>query len=78
MDTDEELFCAHVGHQLAGLHGVEAVRFSGSRAAGTQRSDSDWDFAIYYRVPTSTLQASAPSSGQAKSSRSTAGVATDE
>jgi len=28
---------------------VEAVTLGGSRAEGTQRPDSDWDFSIYYR-----------------------------
>jgi hypothetical protein len=28
---------------------VEAVSLGGSRAAGTNRPDSDWDFAVYYR-----------------------------
>jgi predicted nucleotidyltransferase len=26
-----------------------AVALGGSRAAGTQRPDSDWDFSLYYR-----------------------------
>ncbi|MDO9396882.1 MAG: nucleotidyltransferase domain-containing protein, partial [Herbiconiux sp.] len=29
--------------------GVEAVALGGSRAQGTNRPDSDWDFSIYYR-----------------------------
>jgi predicted nucleotidyltransferase len=28
---------------------VRAVTLGGSRAAGTTRPDSDWDFAVYYR-----------------------------
>jgi predicted nucleotidyltransferase len=35
--------------RLASLPTVEAVALGGSRAAGTHRPDSDWDFAIYYR-----------------------------
>ncbi|OXM70108.1 MULTISPECIES: nucleotidyltransferase domain-containing protein [Amycolatopsis] len=38
-----------VAARLAGLPGVEAVTLGGSRAAGTHRPDSDWDFAVYYR-----------------------------
>jgi predicted nucleotidyltransferase len=45
---DEE-FCQHVASRLAGLPGVRAVALGGSRAAGTPRPDSDWDFAVYYR-----------------------------
>ncbi|HEY9291384.1 MAG TPA: nucleotidyltransferase domain-containing protein, partial [Microlunatus sp.] len=36
--------------QLAALPGVEAVALGGSRAQGTARPDSDWDFGIYYRT----------------------------
>jgi len=46
--SDEE-FCAAAGARLAGLPGVVAVSLGGSRAAGTARADSDWDFAVYYR-----------------------------
>jgi len=42
-------FCDYVAGQLAGLPGVRAVTLGGSRAAGTNRADSDWDFAVYYR-----------------------------
>jgi Polymerase beta, Nucleotidyltransferase len=34
---------------LAGMPGVQAVCLGGSRAQGTSRPDSDWDFAVYYR-----------------------------
>jgi predicted nucleotidyltransferase len=34
---------------LADLPGVVAVALGGSRATGTNRPDSDWDFAVYYR-----------------------------
>jgi predicted nucleotidyltransferase len=47
---DEE-FRAEAGRLLAGLPGVAAVSLGGSRAAGTARPDSDWDFAVYYRGP---------------------------
>lgn len=35
--------------RLAGLPGVEAIVLGGSRAKGTHRPDSDWDFGLYYR-----------------------------
>jgi Nucleotidyltransferase domain len=35
--------------ELAALPGVLAVALGGSRARGTHRPDSDWDFAVYYR-----------------------------
>jgi predicted nucleotidyltransferase len=50
MRPDDE-FCEYVAGRLAGLPGVQAVTLGGSRAAGTHRPDSDWDFAIYYRGP---------------------------
>jgi len=46
---DDEQFIAHVGARLAALPSVTAVTLGGSRAAGTHRPDSDWDFSIYYR-----------------------------
>jgi predicted nucleotidyltransferase len=39
----------HVAEELSKLPGVLAVALGGSRARGTHRADSDWDFAIYYR-----------------------------
>ena len=33
----------------AGLPAVQAVTLGGSRAEGTHRPDSDWDFSVYYR-----------------------------
>jgi hypothetical protein len=48
-DGDEESFCAQAADRLAALPGVRAVSLGGSRAAGTARPDSDWDFAVYYR-----------------------------
>jgi Nucleotidyltransferase domain len=47
--TGDEAFCAEAAEALAGLPGVRAVALGGSRAAGTARPDSDWDFAVYYR-----------------------------
>ena len=47
----DAIFRAQAGDLLAGLPGVEAVTLGGSRAAGTARPDSDWDFAVYYRGP---------------------------
>jgi hypothetical protein len=46
--TDDR-FLNDVTEKLAALTDVEAVALGGSRADGTQRPDSDWDFAIYYR-----------------------------
>jgi Nucleotidyltransferase domain len=46
---DDGSLCDHVAGRLAGLPGVRAVTLGGSRAAGTNRPDSDWDFAVYYR-----------------------------
>ncbi len=46
---DDDSFPLYVVGRLAGLPGVEAVTLGGSRAEGTQRPDSDWDFSIYYR-----------------------------
>jgi len=46
---DDEAFCAAAADALASLPGVRAVALGGSRAAGTDRPDSDWDFAVYYR-----------------------------
>ena len=45
----DDAFCSYVVERLAGLPGVRAVALGGSRAAGTNRPDSDWDFAVYYR-----------------------------
>jgi predicted nucleotidyltransferase len=45
----DDAFCGYVAARLAGLPGVRAVALGGSRAAGTSRPDSDWDFAVYYR-----------------------------
>jgi hypothetical protein len=45
----DDAFCGDVVGRLAGLPGVRAVALGGSRAAGTNRPDSDWDFAVYYR-----------------------------
>jgi len=42
-------FAAHVGRRLGELPGVLAVTLGGSRAEGTSRADSDWDFSLYYR-----------------------------
>ena len=45
----DEAFVDYVADHLAALPGVTAVSLGGSRAEGTHRPDSDWDFAIYYR-----------------------------
>ena len=47
--TDDPQFPAYVAERLSRLPGVTAVALGGSRAAGTQRPDSDWDFSLYYR-----------------------------
>ncbi|MGC0419003.1 nucleotidyltransferase domain-containing protein [Embleya sp. AB8] len=41
-------FTTLVTERLAALPGVAAVALGGSRAQGTHRPDSDWDFAVYY------------------------------
>lgn len=46
---DDDAFLDHVAGRLGSLPGVEAVTLGGSRAEGTHRPDSDWDFSIYYR-----------------------------
>jgi hypothetical protein len=38
----------HVAERLAGVPGVVAVVLGGSRATGTHRESSDWDFGLYY------------------------------
>ena len=38
----------HLAGRLAAIPGVVAVTLGGSRAAGTARPDSDWDFGLYY------------------------------
>ncbi|WP_328396710.1 nucleotidyltransferase domain-containing protein [Nocardia sp. NBC_00416] len=48
MRTDHD-FVTYLGDRLAALPGVGAVALGGSRAQGTHRPDSDWDFALYYR-----------------------------
>lgn len=49
MQLNDAQFPRHVAERLAGLPSVQAVALGGSRAAGTHRPDSDWDFAVYYR-----------------------------
>ncbi|MBB4683288.1 nucleotidyltransferase domain-containing protein [Amycolatopsis jiangsuensis] len=48
-DNSRETFAEYVAELLAALPGVRAVALGGSRASGTHRPDSDWDFALYYR-----------------------------
>jgi predicted nucleotidyltransferase len=38
-----------LAERLATIRGVVAVTLRGSRAQGTERADSDWDFGLYYR-----------------------------
>jgi predicted nucleotidyltransferase len=47
--VDDDAFLEHVAERLGGLPGVAAVTLGGSRAEGTHRPDSDWDFSVYYR-----------------------------
>jgi hypothetical protein len=47
--VDDAAFAALVGNRLGELPEVRAVTLGGSRAEGTHRPDSDWDFSIYYR-----------------------------
>jgi predicted nucleotidyltransferase len=47
--VDDDAFLRHVADRLGELPAVKAVTLGGSRAAGTHRPDSDWDFAVYYR-----------------------------
>lgn len=49
MERDDAAFEEYIADTLAGLPGVRAVALGGSRATGTHRGDSDWDFALYYR-----------------------------
>lgn len=45
----DHTFLAATADRLADLPAVEAVTLDGSRAQGTERPDSDWDLAVYYR-----------------------------
>jgi len=47
--VDDVCFPRYVADRLGDLPGVTAVTLGGSRAEGTQRPDSDWDFSVYYR-----------------------------
>jgi hypothetical protein len=40
----------HLAQRLAQIPGVEVVTLGGSRATGTARAHSDWDFGLYYRT----------------------------
>ncbi|GAA2520587.1 MULTISPECIES: nucleotidyltransferase family protein [Streptomyces] len=45
----DQVFLETTADRLAALPGVRAVTLGGSRARGTERPDSDWDLAVYYR-----------------------------
>ncbi|MDQ0747709.1 putative nucleotidyltransferase [Streptomyces africanus] len=45
----DQTFLDTTADRLAALPAVTAVTLGGSRAQGTERPDSDWDLAIYYR-----------------------------
>jgi predicted nucleotidyltransferase len=47
--VDDTEFLDHVADRLMALPRVQAVALGGSRATGSNRPDSDWDFAVYYR-----------------------------
>jgi predicted nucleotidyltransferase len=47
--VDDETFLSYVADTLRDLTGIQAVTLGGSRAQGTHRPTSDWDFGIYYR-----------------------------
>jgi hypothetical protein len=47
--VEDGAFLAHVAARLGDLPTVRAVTLGGSRAEGTNRPDSDWDFSLYYR-----------------------------
>jgi len=48
LDADDT-FLDNIAETLYNLPGVEGVALGGSRAQGTNRPDSDWDLAVYYR-----------------------------
>ncbi|MFI2192122.1 nucleotidyltransferase family protein [Streptomyces coeruleorubidus] len=45
----DQTFLDTTADRLAALPAVRAVTLGGSRAQGTERPDSDWDLAVYYR-----------------------------
>ena len=47
--VSDDAFPRYVAHRLSDLPGVQAITLGGSRAEGTHRPDSDWDFSLYYR-----------------------------
>ncbi|KKD03563.1 nucleotidyltransferase domain-containing protein [Streptomyces sp. WM6386] len=47
----DPVFLDATADRLAALPTVHAVALGGSRAQGTNRPDSDWDLAVYYRGP---------------------------
>lgn len=49
VDADAPLNPERIAASLAHIPGVAAVALGGSRAQGTHRPDSDWDFGLYYR-----------------------------
>jgi predicted nucleotidyltransferase len=48
MSSSDESFLSETANRLAALPNVHAVTLGGSRAQGTERPGSDWDFAVYY------------------------------
>jgi predicted nucleotidyltransferase len=50
MIADSDIpFARRIADGLRAVPGVTAIALGGSRAAGTHRPDSDWDFSLYYR-----------------------------
>jgi len=49
--VEDVAFEVWLAGELAALPGVLGVALGGSRAQGTHRPDSDWDYALYYRGP---------------------------
>lgn len=47
--VSDNAFARYVADRLSELPGVQAITLGGSRAEGTHRPDSDWDFSLYYR-----------------------------
>lgn len=47
--VSDDAFPSYVAGRLSTLPRVRAITLGGSRAEGTQRPDSDWDFSLYYR-----------------------------
>jgi predicted nucleotidyltransferase len=49
ISASDQAFLVQTAERLASLPNVCAVALGGSRAHGTNRPESDWDFGVYYR-----------------------------